>query len=1042
MTSAVGPNPAPVGPGGFRLDPSNEHNIEFPMANHGAGHGGPPHGAAPLPHVDDITVVPKDIDPNQSMKKLLETAEVSLRSAEVSRSFGRPANALRDYVKAYYIVVVTVKKHSDYHALHSGRSELNRQHTSLLRKIDQLHPEYERIKQDIKADNSRTGVQPTARQGTLSRSSADIPSGSRPAPSHNTAVNGGQAKAKPVVHPKPQALHGNVINGSHSKSQSVSSVNQDSLAARFSALRGPSASPGQDPRIKTHPIQAQQPPKPAGPREMPVSPKVNASIGAMPSFPKMPAAIYSPVRGNMSEETARLPTSTPRGFSRTNSASSTPSTTPQPPSKDYFSPTFTHAFTSDPPTLTRTSTGVSSAMSSPRRSLDVAPGELITAQELFQFMKVKGSLLIIDIRSRQEFDDGHIMTTSIICIEPDILARENISCDDISESLVLSPNHEKQMFDKRHEFDLVVIYDESSRRLPSPPRSAEDMAIMSLHRALVHLSYGKELRQAPKLLKGGIDSWVDLLGPSSLQYTSESSSNTARLIHERGGSLSRRKSKYLVKPMKPDDVKAWQETLENDNLQTASSPNLYRSTEEFMRRFPAVSLEQESMTAPVARVEQPIHIEPPTRPPPPIPNRANQFGDLPAPPTRPAPAIPRPSHSGLAIGSAGNNNNTRQEVMEQPTPDNFRHYTGLSNPHNWCYANSVLQALLASESGKELLNSEWKQRYHVPKKKNEKSEQPQLMMQILSNLFHWMSAGNFKAMKAGTLMNYSRHVSNQARSDEVFGDHKQHDAQEFMSFVLTHLDDETNVYRDREGYPAAPKTSGQLLLQAAVQYWNNHLSYSSSLVDKYWRTIELSTVMCHSCQTRTYSWNTVDSINCSVGQGDTTLEKILSSHTQGNDLDDYRCDTCHANRRATQSFSYPRMPSVLCIVLKRFGHDGYGATKSLANITWDLNDLDMAPYFLHPSDCEYDGYIEDKAFTAPFRYECYAVVEHTGGSAQSGHYTAFVRDPRTHDPSAWLYCNDAYVDKVRMDNPNEKRRLFKDGNRVPYIAFFRRKGGS
>jgi ubiquitin carboxyl-terminal hydrolase 8 len=136
------------------------------------------------------------------------------------------------------------------------------------------------------------------------------------------------------------------------------------------------------------------------------------------------------------------------------------------------------------------------------------------------------------------------------------------------------------------------------------------------------------------------------------------------------------------------------------------------------------------------------------------------------------------------------------------------------------------------------------------------------------------------------------------------------------------------------------------------------------------------------------------------------------------------------------------MPSVLCIVLKRFGHDGYGATKSLANITWDLNDLDMAPYFLHPSDCEYDGYIEDKAFTAPFRYECYAVVEHTGGSAQSGHYTAFVRDPRTHDPSAWLYCNDAYVDKVRMDNPNEKRRLFKDGNRVPYIAFFRRKGGS
>ena len=77
----------------------------------------------------------------------------------------------------------------------------------------------------------------------------------------------------------------------------------------------------------------------------------------------------------------------------------------------------------------------------------------------------------------------------------------------------------------------------------------------------------------------------------------------------------------------------------------------------------------------------------------------------------------------------------------------------------------------------------------------------------------------------------------------MFGDHKQHDAQEFMSFVLTHLDDETNIHRCREGYPAAPDTARQSLLQAAIQYWDNHLSYSQSLVDKYWRTIELSTVI-------------------------------------------------------------------------------------------------------------------------------------------------------------------------------------------------------
>lgn len=92
-------------------------------------------------------------------------------------------------------------------------------------------------------------------------------------------------------------------------------------------------------------------------------------------------------------------------------------------------------------------------------------------------------------------------------------------------------------------------------------------------------------------------------------------------------------------------------------------------------------------------------------------------------------------------------------MEQQSTGDSAKFYTGLNNPNNWCYANSTLQSLLASpEFGRELANSEWVSKYKAPMKDDEKIEQPQLMIRIISNLFHWMSSGKFQVMMAQTLM--------------------------------------------------------------------------------------------------------------------------------------------------------------------------------------------------------------------------------------------------------------------------------------------------
>ncbi|EXM09632.1 hypothetical protein NOF04DRAFT_1215774 [Fusarium oxysporum II5] len=1040
---------------------AGSHSLGSPGAfNHGSipggNRGGESPSKAPIPHIDDVLAA-RNLDRNVSVRKLLESAEASFKQAEIAREFRRPAIALNEYIRASIIAVQFITNHPEYHDLKTSHGDFVKAHNNLLTKISQQDHIYARIKADIIADNKRSGVQPRtvrpnssqggSRPHTPSKSTVERPISPSKHRFDGHDTNGSPARAKPAIQPKPQSLHGNAIKPGAQRA-SINGV-QD-LATRFANLRGPQPSPGQDPRIKTHQITL---PKPMGPREMPPPrpPKVGIDT-SVPTLPKMPDAIYSPARGSISGEVTRPPSSTPRSMYRTASTVSIPGT-PTGSSQsqtDYFVPTQSYSNNSIPPVPPSNLNG----------SVKIPEGDAISPEELYQAMKAKGGILIIDIRMRDDFNEGHIMSSSTICIEPSILLRDNLSADEISESLILSPNQEQSLFEQRHTYDLVVFYDQDSEEIPEHPRNSDDLVIISLHRALVHFNFMKELKNTPKILKGGLDAWVDLMGPASLGSTTSTTNRTVHLERNRSrlSAIERRRSKYIAKPLKPDEVKVWQETLKNDDdMQTASSPNFTRTTEDFLRRFPPVSLEQESMTS--------SEEKPRNRPVYGLSHKVDLYTDLPSPPTRPAPALPRRSYSGLTEGRDenelyGNNNAvvparpsrapTMKAVEHQSTGDSAKFYTGLNNPNNWCYANSTLQSLLASpEFGRELANSEWVSKYKAPMKDDEKIEQPQLMIRIISNLFHWMSSGKFQVMMAQTLMNYSHHVCTQSRSIEQFGGSQQQDAQEFMSFVITHLHDETNTRRDRKGTAAQPDTKHQSLVKAAVQYWQNHLEYNRSIVDRYWRGLELSTVECFECHTRTYQFNPIDVVPVTVGMGrGMTLEQVLDQYTSGNIINDFHCDHCRHPTRAQQSLSFARFPSLLCVVFRRFHyqHDSSDLRKSTAPITWDFNDTDFTRYFLPPGSRESSSGFDpmDPAFTGPFRYEAYAVIVHTGSRTDNGHYLAYVRDSTSHDPYAWFCCNDSRVTKVRIgsgDRDDVQEEVFKSGrDRVPYLVFFRRKG--
>ncbi|SAM85662.1 related to Ubiquitin carboxyl-terminal hydrolase 4 [Ustilago bromivora] len=160
----------------------------------------------------------------------------------------------------------------------------------------------------------------------------------------------------------------------------------------------------------------------------------------------------------------------------------------------------------------------------------------ISVEELFNFLnpgfqeftdadgkrkigkKVGLDVLLLDVRSRAEFEAGRILGGKTVCIEP-ITLREGMTSGDIEDKLLLSPPEERSAFASRNQFDLVVLYDRNLRSLrgnvpadkvPQDPAAQARMDI--LVKAIYENEFTKALAHQPVLLVGGFQRWAQKAG--------------------------------------------------------------------------------------------------------------------------------------------------------------------------------------------------------------------------------------------------------------------------------------------------------------------------------------------------------------------------------------------------------------------------------------------------------------------------------------------------------------------------------------------------
>lgn len=138
------------------------------------------------------------------------------------------------------------------------------------------------------------------------------------------------------------------------------------------------------------------------------------------------------------------------------------------------------------------------------------------------------SILLIDVRPRPSYDKMRIgaRNAASICLEPIILRKELTSAE-LKSNMFDNPQHEQEIFAKRSEYDLVVLYDHQTSALPSnlnsatsgPSRNSADedsRCLWILNQAIYMNEFGRPLKRAPVLLVGGLKAWIKEIGPAGL----------------------------------------------------------------------------------------------------------------------------------------------------------------------------------------------------------------------------------------------------------------------------------------------------------------------------------------------------------------------------------------------------------------------------------------------------------------------------------------------------------------------------------------------
>ncbi|GKY99273.1 hypothetical protein MPSEU_000882400 [Mayamaea pseudoterrestris] len=339
---------------------------------------------------------------------------------------------------------------------------------------------------------------------------------------------------------------------------------------------------------------------------------------------------------------------------------------------------------------------------------------------------------------------------------------------------------------------------------------------------------------------------------------------------------------------------------------------------------------------------------------------------------------------------------------------------GLMNLGNTCFLNSTLQCLAYLPPFCQTLMALPELDYNGA---SPKMSQGRKVTYLLRSLFRRMHdhANSHSAVAPRTIVNALSILGSIGKRNGGgyrFRPGRQEDAHEFLVHLLDAMNDgelreagiqqERSGWRDRLPVPRLDETT--LLRRIFGGYFRNE-------------------VKCTQCSKKSKTYDPFLDLSLEVSRkACNSLDDAIREFTRKETLDSenrWKCPGCNKRVCAVKQLTVFRPPLALCIQLKRFSFGGgmsfgSGFKKRFGGGNMKITrPIEFPAHFELPlSDGRSCGY----ALTG--------VVIHVGGSANSGHYTAYVKRPAEIGFGSWFHMDDSYVQQVSENTVLRQRDAY------------------
>ncbi|XP_066261500.1 ubiquitin carboxyl-terminal hydrolase 22 [Euwallacea similis] len=307
------------------------------------------------------------------------------------------------------------------------------------------------------------------------------------------------------------------------------------------------------------------------------------------------------------------------------------------------------------------------------------------------------------------------------------------------------------------------------------------------------------------------------------------------------------------------------------------------------------------------------------------------------------------------------------------TPETSIGLRGLINLGSTCFMNCIVQALMHTP----LLRDYFLTEHHYCKWVH-----GACLVCAVSKLFQEFYNGE----KAPLALHDLLHLT-WTQAPHLCG-HKQHDAHEFFMAALDLL---------HKHYS-----------ESMSQQNHNNTSKCPCIIHQIFTGGLQSDVVCQNCKgvstTTDPTWDFALDLGSVTegGRSPCSLMDCLESFTKAEHLgrEKIMCENCGSKQESTKQLTIKTLPIVATFHLKRFSNSNADIKIATAISFPDM--IDMSPFMSKRGNAG--------PFPSDNRYSLFAVINHSGNSANEGHYIAFVRQHYDY----WYKCNDEIITCVNL----------------------------